>query len=666
MPDKLPENTNPNSVEKKSLPSEKTNGVSYQNIVDIFSKSLFSLKPPKSSKDEKEDSSKKSNEESINLIDLLKQNKVFANLDQISKSLNETTKLLKYNNDLVAKEADDAKEVSGLEQETKTEEDDEQERQHKELLDALKKLKGGGGKEKQKDSNSSNFLTMFGNISKILGAVLILNGIYQAITHPKQFAGIAAAMALGKKAGTEGIVQKGLRAVKQLPPKVKPTTATPKPIPEVVGKPDLTKAADPKPDKLNQPGDGNASKTINEAGEIVDNKAIQKVEQKTGEVVETKVASGSIKQLAKKAIDPKVIKDVLKTALTPKNVINFVKTAGVGVLVELGTKAVLKDGLGMTGGESAKTDGANAGEVIQSGPRRGMVAQQKNGALDNAAELAATAAGGAAVGGPVGAVGAVIASEILDKPKIVDMVAQSVGINPEAYGGGTENRGNLYNVKQLATTFTPTGAGELVSGIGQMTGLGELTGLQESEESKNKKSVKEYSDQAKNWAAKNTPEFIKSISEDAKNTLEMEKIYGADNQNSESMVKDIAAKLKDYVKEGIISQKQADSVSKNFSESSQKKIKEAAAIPKLSEVAVGASAVGSAEKKPDLVASSDDGVGFKEIYGILQVIAAKTGSGGGGSGVTNSTEIASETVGSTVNNEAIFRESDSQDTSRST
>lgn len=61
-----------------------------------------------------------------------------------------------------------------------------------------------------------------------------------------------------------------------------------------------------------------------------------------------------------------------------------------------------------------------------------------------------------------------------------------------------------------------------------------------------------------------------------------------------------------------------------------------------------------------------DGVGFKEIYGILQVIAAKTGSGGGGSGVTNSTEIASETVGSTVNNEAIFRESDSQDTSRST
>lgn len=665
MLDKLPENTNPNSVEKKSLPSEKTSGVSYQNIVDIFSKSLFSLKSPKSSKDEKEDLSKKSNEESINLIELLKQNKVFANLDQISKSLNETTKLLKYNNDLVAKEADDAKEISSSEDESFTEQEAEDERQHKELIDAIKNIKGGGGKEKQKDSNSS-FPPILGTLSKILSALLIVNGIYQLIKNPIKFAGITTAMALGKKAGTEGIVQKGLRAVKQLPPKVKPTTATPKPTPEVVGKPDLTKAADPKPDKLNQPGDGNASKTINEAGEIVDNKAIQKVEQKTGEVVETKVASGSIKQLAKKAVDPKVIKDVLKTALTPKNVINFVKTAGVGVLVELGTKAVLKDGLGMTGGESAKTDGANAGEVIQSGPRRGMVAQQKNGALDNAAELAATAAGGAAVGGPVGAVGAVIASEILDKPKIVDMVAQSVGINPEAYGGGTENRGNLYNVKQLATTFTPTGAGELVSGIGQMTGLGELTGLQESEESKNKKSVKEYSDQAKNWAAKNTPEFIKSISEDAKNTAAMEEVYGADNQNSESMVKDISAKLKDYVKEGIISQKQADSVSKNFSESSQKKIKEAAAIPKLSEVAVGASAVGSAEKKPDLVASSGDGVGFKEIYGILQVIAAKTGSGGGGSGVTNSTEIASETVGSTVNNEAIFRESDSQDTSRST
>ena len=656
MLDKLPENTNPNSVEKKSLPSEKTNGVSYQNIVDIFSKSLFSLKSPKNSKDEKENSSKESNEESINLIDLLKQNKVFANLDQISRSLNETTKLLKYNNDLVAKEADDAKEVSGLEQETKVEEDDEQERQHKELLDALKKLKGGAGKEKQKDSNSSNFLTMFGNISKILGAVLILNGIYQAITHPKEFGGMMLGRSLAKQAASQ---------TKKIPT-AKPTTATPKPTPEVIGKPDLTKAADPKPDKLNQPGQGGGEKTLNEAGEIVDNKAVQKVEQKTTEAVEKKTASGSIKQLAKKAVDPKVLKSVL----TPKNIANVLKTAGVGVVVELGTEYALKQGLGMTGGESAKTDGANAGEVIQSGPRKGMVAQQKNGALDNAAELLATAAGGAATGamvaGPagaaVGAAGSVIMSEVM-KPKIVDMVAQSVGIDPEVFGGGTENRGTLYNVEQLLTSTTATGAGELVSGIGQMTGLGELTGLQESEESKNKKSVKEYSDQAKNWAAKNTPEFIKSITDDALNTKNMEE---AGYNNQDDAVRDISAKLKDYVKEGIISQKQADSVSKNFSESSQKKIKEAAAIPKLSEVAVGASAVGSAEKKPDLVASTGDDVGFKEIYGILQVIAAKTGSGGGGSGVTNSTEIASETVGSTVNNEAIFRESDSQDTSRST
>jgi len=654
MPDKLPENTNPNSVEKKSLPSEKTNGVSYQNIFDIFSKSLFSLKTPKSSKDEKEDSSKKSNEESINLIELLKQNKVFANLDQISKSLNETTKLLKYNNDLVAKEADDAKEVSGLEQETKTEEDDEQERQHKELLDALKKLKGGGGKEKQKDSNSSNFLTMFGNISKILGAVLILNGIYQAITHPKEFGGMMLGRSLAKQAASQ---TKKIPTAK--PTSAKPTTVTPKPTPEVVGKPDLTKAADPKPDKLNQPGDGNASKTINEAGEIVDNKAVQKVEQKTAEAIEKKTTSGSIKEFAKKALDPKAIKSVLNV----KNIANVLKTAGVGVVVELGTEYGLKKGLGMTGGESAKTDGANAGEVIQSGPRRGMVAQQKNGALDNAAELLATAAGGAVTGamvaGPagaaVGAAGSVIMSEVM-KPKIVDMVAQSVGIDPEAYGGGTENRGTLSNLEQLATTFTPTGAGELVSGIGEMTGISE------SEESKNKKSVKEYSDKAKDWAAKNTPEFIKSISEDALNTKNMEE---AGYNNQDEAVTDIAAKLKDYVKEGIISQKQADSVSKNFSESSQKKIKEAAAIPKLSEVAVGASAVGSAEKKPDLVASSDDGVGFKEIYGILQVIAAKTGSGGGGSGVNNSTEITSETAGSSINNEAIFRESDSQDTSPS-
>ena len=661
MPDKLPENTNPNSVEKKSLPSEKTSGVSYQNIVDIFSKSLFSLKSPKNSKDEKENSSKESNEESINLIDLLKQNKVFANLDQISRSLNETTKLLKYNNDLVAKEADDAKEVSGLEQETKVEEDDEQERQHKELLDALKKLKGGAGKEKQKDSNSSNFLTMFGNISKILGAVLILNGIYQAITHPKEFAGMMLGRSLAKQAASQ---TKKIPTAK--PTSAKPTTATPKPTPEVVGKPDLTKAADPKPDKLNQPGQGGGKKTLNEAGEIVDNKAVQKVEQKTTEAVEKKTASGSIKQLAKKAVDPKVLKSVL----TPKNIANVLKTAGVGVVVELGTEYALKQGLGMTGGESAKTDGANAGEVIQSGPRKGMVAQQKNGALDNAAELLATAAGGAATGamvaGPagaaVGAAGSVIMSEVM-KPKIVDMVAQSVGIDPEVFGGGTENRGTLYNVEQLLTSTTATGAGELVSGIGQMTGLGELTGLQESEESKNKKSVKEYSDQAKNWAAKNTPEFIKSITDDALNTKNMEE---AGYNNQDDTVKEISAKLKDYVKEGIISQKQADSVSKNFSESSQKKIKEAAAIPKLSEVSVGASAVGSAEKKPDLVASTGDDVGFKEIYGILQVIAAKTGSGGGGSGVTNSTEIASETVGSTVNNEAIFRESDSQDTSRST
>lgn len=656
MPDKLPENTNPNSVEKKSLPSEKTSAVSYKNIFDIFSKSLFSLKTPKSSKDEKEDSSKKSNEESINLIELLKQNKVFANLDQISKSLNETTKLLKYNNDLVAKEADDAKEVSGLEQETKIEEDDEQERQHKELLDALKKLKGGGGKEKQKDSNSSNFLTMFGNISKILGAVLILNGIYQAITHPKEFGGMMLGRSLAKQAASQ---TKKIPTAK--PTSAKPTTVTPKPTPEVVGKPDLTKAADPKPDKLNQPGDGNASKTINEAGEIVDNKAVQKVEQKTAQAIEKKTASGSIKEFAKKALDPKAIKSVINV----KNIANVLKTAGVGVLVEVGTEYGLKQGLGMTGGESAKTDGANAGEVIQSGPRKGMVAQQKNGALDNAAELLATAAGGAVTGamvaGPagaaVGAAGSVIMSEVM-KPKIVDMVAQSVGIDPEVFGGGTQNRGTATNLKELATTFTPTGAGELVSGIGEMTGISE------SEESKNKKSVKEYSDQAKNWAAKNTPEFIKSISDDAKNTAAMEEVYGADNQNSESMVKDISAKLKDYVKEGIISQKQADSVSKNFSESSQKKIKQAA-IPKLSEVAVGASAVGSAEKKPDLVASSDDGVGFKEIYGILQVIAAKTGSGGGGSGVNNSTEITSETAGSSINNEAIFRESDSQDTSPS-
>jgi len=658
MPDKLPENTNPNSVEKKSLPSEKTSGVSYQNIVDIFSKSLFSLKSPKSSKDEKEDSSKESNEESINLIELLKQNKVFANLDQISKSLNETTKLLKYNNDLVAKEADDAKEISSSEDESFTEQQAEDERQHKELIDAIKNIKGGGGKEKQKDSNSSNFLTMFGNISKILGAVLILNGIYQAITHPKEFGGMMLGRSLAKQAASQ---TKKIPTAK--PTSAKPTTVTPKPTPEVVGKPDLTKAADPKPDKLNQPGQGGGEKTLNEAGEIVDNKAIQKVEQKTAQAIEKKTASGSIKEFAKKALDPKAIKSVIN----PKNIANVLKTAGVGVLVEVGTEYGLKRGLGMTGGESAKTDGANAGEVIQSGPRKGMVAQQKNGALDNAAELLATAAGGAVTGamvaGPagaaVGAAGSVIMSEVM-KPKIVDMVAQSVGIDPEVFGGGTENRGTATNLKELATTFTPTGAGELVSGIGEMTGISE------SEESKNKKSVKEYSDKAKDWAAKNTPEFIKSISEDAKNTLEMEKIYGADNQNSESMVKDIAAKLKDYVKEGIISQKQADSVSKNFSESSQKKIKEAAAIPKLSEVAVGASAVGSAEKKPDLVASSGDGVGFKEIYGILQVIAAKTGSGGGGSGVTNSTEIASETVGSTVNNEAIFRESDSQDTSRST
>ena len=660
MLDKLPENTNPNSVEKKSLPSEKTSGVSYQNIVDIFSKSLFSLKPPKSSKDEKEDSSKESNEESINLIELLKQNKVFANLDQISKSLNETTKLLKYNNDLVAKEADDAKEVSGLEQETKVEEDDEQERQHKELLDALKKLKGGVGKEKQKDSNSSNFLTMFGNISKILGAVLILNGIYQAITHPKEFGGMMLGRSLAKQAASQ---TKKIPTAK--PTSAKPTTATPKPTPEVVGKPDLTKAADPKPDKLNQPGQGGAEKTLNEAGEIVDNKAVQKVEQKTAQAIEKKSASGSIKELAKKAVDLKAI----KATINPKNVANILKTAGIGVLVEVGTEYALKQGLGMTGGESAKTDGANPGEVIKSGPRKGMVAPEKSGAKDKAAELLATAAGGAVTGamvaGPmgaaVGAAGSVIMSEVM-KPKIADMVAQSVGINPEAYGGGDENRGTLYNVEQLLTSTTATGAGELVSGIGQMTGLGELTGLQESEESKNKKSVKEYSDQAKNWAAKNTPEFIKSISDDALNTKNMEE---AGYNNQDDTVKEISAKLKDYVKEGIISQKQADSVSKNFSESSQKKIKEAA-IPKLSEVAVGASAVGSAEKKPDLVASTGDDVGFKEIYGILQVIAAKTGSGGGGSGVTNSTEIASETVGSTVNNEAIFRESDSQDTSRST
>jgi hypothetical protein len=659
MPDKLPENTNPNSVEKKSLPSEKTSGVSYQNIVDIFSKSLFSLKLPKSSKDEKEDLSKKSNEESINLIELLKQNKVFANLDQISKSLNETTKLLKYNNDLVAKEADDAKEISSSEDESFTEQEAEDERQHKELIDAIKNIKGGGGKEKQKDSNSS-FPPILGTLSKILGAVLILNGIYQAITHPKEFAGMMLGRSLAKQAASQ---TKKIPTAK--PTSAKPTTSTPKPTPEVVGKPDLTKAADPKPDKLNQPGQGGGEKTLNEAGEIVDNKAVQKVEQKTTEAVEKKTASGSIKQLAKKAVDPKVLKSVL----TPKNIANVLKTAGVGVVVELGTEYALKQGLGMTGGESAKTDGANAGEVIQSGPRKGMVAQQKNGALDNAAELLATAAGGAATGamvaGPagaaVGAAGSVIMSEVM-KPKIVDMVAQSVGIDPEVFGGGTENRGTLYNVEQLLTSTTATGAGELVSGIGQMTGLGELTGLQESEESKNKKSVKEYSDQAKNWAAKNTPEFIKSITDDALNTKNMEE---AGYNNQDDAVRDISAKLKDYVKEGIISQKQADSVSKNFSESSQKKIKEAA-IPKLSEVAVGASAVGSAEKKPDLVASTGNDVGFKEIYGILQVIAAKTGSGGGGSGVTNSTEIASETVGSTVNNEAIFRESDSQDTSRST
>jgi hypothetical protein len=560
---------------------------------------------------------------------------------------------------LVAKEADDAKEISSSEDESFTEQEAEDERQHKELIDAIKNIKGGGGKEKQKDSNSS-FPPILGTLSKILGAVLILNGIYQAITHPKEFAGMMLGRSLAKQAASQ---TKKIPTAK--PTSAKPTTSTPKPTPEVVGKPDLTKAADPKPDKLNQPGQGGGEKTLNEAGEIVDNKAVQKVEQKTTEAVEKKTASGSIKQLAKKAVDPKVLKSVL----TPKNIANVLKTAGVGVVVELGTEYALKQGLGMTGGESAKTDGANAGEVIQSGPRKGMVAQQKNGALDNAAELLATAAGGAATGamvaGPagaaVGAAGSVIMSEVM-KPKIVDMVAQSVGIDPEVFGGGTENRGTLYNVEQLLTSTTATGAGELVSGIGQMTGLGELTGLQESEESKNKKSVKEYSDQAKNWAAKNTPEFIKSITDDALNTKNMEE---AGYNNQDDAVRDISAKLKDYVKEGIISQKQADSVSKNFSESSQKKIKEAA-IPKLSEVAVGASAVGSAEKKPDLVASTGNDVGFKEIYGILQVIAAKTGSGGGGSGVTNSTEIASETVGSTVNNEAIFRESDSQDTSRST
>ena len=560
---------------------------------------------------------------------------------------------------MVAKEADDAKEISSSEDESFTEQEAEDERQHKELIDAIKNIKGGGGKEKQKDSNSS-FPPILGTLSKILGAVLILNGIYQAITHPKEFAGMMLGRSLAKQAASQ---TKKIPTAK--PTSAKPTTSTPKPTPEVVGKPDLTKAADPKPDKLNQPGQGGGEKTLNEAGEIVDNKAVQKVEQKTTEAVEKKTASGSIKQLAKKAVDPKVLKSVL----TPKNIANVLKTAGVGVVVELGTEYALKQGLGMTGGESAKTDGANAGEVIQSGPRKGMVAQQKNGALDNAAELLATAAGGAATGamvaGPagaaVGAAGSVIMSEVM-KPKIVDMVAQSVGIDPEVFGGGTENRGTLYNVEQLLTSTTATGAGELVSGIGQMTGLGELTGLQESEESKNKKSVKEYSDQAKNWAAKNTPEFIKSITDDALNTKNMEE---AGYNNQDDAVRDISAKLKDYVKEGIISQKQADSVSKNFSESSQKKIKEAA-IPKLSEVAVGASAVGSAEKKPDLVASTGNDVGFKEIYGILQVIAAKTGSGGGGSGVTNSTEIASETVGSTVNNEAIFRESDSQDTSRST
>ena len=551
------------------------------------------------------------------------------------------------------------KEISSSEDESFTEQEAEDERQHKELIDAIKNIKGGGGKEKQKDSNSS-FPPILGTLSKILGAVLILNGIYQAITHPKEFAGMMLGRSLAKQAASQ---TKKIPTAK--PTSAKPTTSTPKPTPEVVGKPDLTKAADPKPDKLNQPGQGGGEKTLNEAGEIVDNKAVQKVEQKTTEAVEKKTASGSIKQLAKKAVDPKVLKSVL----TPKNIANVLKTAGVGVVVELGTEYALKQGLGMTGGESAKTDGANAGEVIQSGPRKGMVAQQKNGALDNAAELLATAAGGAATGamvaGPagaaVGAAGSVIMSEVM-KPKIVDMVAQSVGIDPEVFGGGTENRGTLYNVEQLLTSTTATGAGELVSGIGQMTGLGELTGLQESEESKNKKSVKEYSDQAKNWAAKNTPEFIKSITDDALNTKNMEE---AGYNNQDDAVRDISAKLKDYVKEGIISQKQADSVSKNFSESSQKKIKEAA-IPKLSEVAVGASAVGSAEKKPDLVASTGNDVGFKEIYGILQVIAAKTGSGGGGSGVTNSTEIASETVGSTVNNEAIFRESDSQDTSRST
>ena len=261
MPDKLPENTNPNSVEKRSLPSEKTSAVSYKNIFDIFSKSLFSLKSPKSSKDEKQSKEDSSNEESINLIELLKQNKVFANLDQISKSLNETTKLLKYNNDLVAKEADDARQVSGDEFQSGKEEDDEQERQHKELIDALKKLKGGGGKEKQKDSNSSNFLTMFGNISKILGAVLILNGIYQAITHPKEFGGMMLGRSLAKQAASQ---TKKIPTAK--PTSAKPTTVTPKPTPEVVGKPDLTKAADPKPDKLNQPGQGGAEKTLNEAG----------------------------------------------------------------------------------------------------------------------------------------------------------------------------------------------------------------------------------------------------------------------------------------------------------------------------------------------------------------------------------------------------------------
>lgn len=641
MLDKLPENTDPTNLKKNSLPKSvniSTDPLS-KKLLEIFKDFRPLIKP-----DSAEDKPKSKNKDSEDseffdpLIQLLRGNKLFDNIKEIVHSLNETNNLLQKNNEIVSAEAKDADSIDVSDEEKAKEEESATEKRHAELINAIKGIKGGGGTEKKPPSSGGGGIG--GTITSMLGGAAAGSTTGSVIAGTAVGAVTAIAVPLVAAYATNELAESGLK-------------------------------------KLGMEGGTGSEKGGTLITDRNDPRYGQTTVDKEGALDNARHATSAV-------------------------------AAGV---VGAGTAV----GIGAAGTALAAAAPAIATAVPAIAAATPAIAAAGTAAAATAAVVAPVIAGAAAL--TAGFQSGRGIGKFIGTDEGRDLfTTSSAGLLQQSMGGDA-NKSAMQSTVDDAEVFSPGGMGTTLA-TGGLNVLGSVmttayTGklsdrqtkvvedqVKRDNEAGIKKGIEERGTQSKSDLLADPRDWEKNLKsgglteDDIKiETLKLNNQYGEGKWEPENWPKGPGI-LHSNDKSELITEKEKPvppmetsgsiitplessiptPIDVNSIVKPEQILKDSEERPATASEVTPAfienkniEAPSTPEKKPDLVPSEKpDDIGFKEILGILQVIAAKTGSGGGSRGASNSTEITNETMGNTIASEPIFRESDSQDNSRST